>query len=737
MDNSRVANLSGRPARLHAWAKDALAGSVASIVLIANIVSFAALMFPGELAAGAPTAVWTMLVGSAVIGFWVAWKTTLPPLATGIDSPTGAVFALVAASVGQLMLSAGGNASQAIQTTLLIFTGASVMSGALLLCVGVARWASYLRFVPFFVISGFLGATGWLLIAGGIRLTTGRSPIEALTGGAGEEVLRLICAIAVFAVLLAVRRWMRWALALPVALIVMTAFGALALRLLGWSGQDHGWYLPSLGTLTAWQPLHAVQADPTSLVIALRFVPEMIALAIVALVSLVTKTTSLEVMRKRSGDLDAEMRAHGLATLLAAPLGGIACSMQLGTSRLLEQSGGGTYRAGMATALLLGIVALLNLDLLSLIPVPIAAGLVFQLGWGFLVEAFAKSLSRHDWLNLTLGVIMAAACVHFGYVAGVIGGIVCACLLFAVSYARIGAVRQHLSRAQFAGNVSRSAEASRHLSDSGEAIQIYWLSGYIFFGSSEAVFERVRRDVQSLPPGRVTHVILDFGLVPATDVSATVSLAKLRHFCEQQGIVVVFSCVAPGLRVALEREGFFKGRDAPEPFADVTAALAWAEEAVLARSGSTVPSDAADIKDWLAQQLGTGVPVVDLLTYLECRNFGDGQVLYRQGEAADAIDLVAAGRLSVDVAVDGTQSLRLRSITTQTVVGEMGFFGRLARSATVTAEGPTTVWTMTRANFDRLRRERPELASVFYEFLLRTLSDRIRLTEKMVLAMHR
>lgn len=136
-----------------------------------------------------------------------------------------------------------------------------------------------------------------------------------------------------------------------------------------------------------------------------------------------------------------------------------------------------------------------------------------------------------------------------------------------------------------------------------------------------------------------------------------------------------------------------------------------------------------------AAAAGHTSPGRGLHAYLERRSFVDGQAICRQGEASDAIDLVASGRLGVDVSVDGAPALRMRHLTTQTVVGEMGFFGRALRSATVTAEGPATVLTLTRASFERLRRERPDVASAFYEFLLRTLSDRIRLTDKMVWAM--
>ena len=720
--------------------RDALAGLVGSIVLIANIVSFAALMFPGAMARGAATAIWAMLIGSGIVGLWVSLRTSLPPLATGMDSPTGAVLVVVAATAGHAVLSAGGTAEQAIEATMLLFTIATALSAILLLGLGTARWGSYLRFVPHFVVAGFLGATGWLLMAGAIRMTTGRSLAELMANWNGAETARLSSALLVFAILMALRRWIRWPLAMPTALITLTLLGSLLLGSLGLATPAAGWYLPSMGTLRPWLPFLALRDAPLSWHQFASFLPELGAVAVVALVSLVTKTSSLEVTRKASGDLDVELRSHGLATLVAVALGGIASSMQMGTSRLLESAGALTRLSGLACALVLTAVGLLNFDLPALIPLPIAAGLVLQLGWGFLVEAFAKPWAQRDWTNLALALIITAVSVRFGYLTGIVGGVVCACLLFALSYARLGVVRQHFSRAQFAGNVSRSAEAMHHLNGCGEAIQIYWLSGYIFFGSSEGVFERVRSDIRSRPPRMVSHVILDFSRVTAADASATVSLAKLRNFCLKQGSTLVFSGLNPEMHRALEREGFFKGQGGCAPFPDVTTALASSEDALLAQAGlggKDGGTQAGSFEDWLQQQLGDGVRVSDFLPYLERRCFDSGQLLYHQGEAADAIDLVVSGQLAVDVASADAHKLHLRSITTQTVVGEMGFFGRATRSANVYAQGPATVLTLKRTHCERLHRERPDVALAFCEFLLRTLSDRVRVSEKMALALNR
>jgi len=218
--------------------KDAVAGGVASVVLVANIVSFAALMFPGDLGAGIPLAIWAMLIGSAVGGAWIAWATSLPPIATGIDSPTGAFLVLLSASAGAVLTSAGASPHTVIATVMVIFTAATLMSGAVLYVIGVFRWGSYFRFVPYFVIAGFLAATGWLLVAGGLRMTTGMTltPGKVAVAWTVAAAVKLVAAVGVLLVLLGVRRWSRSALAMPLALVGMWIAASGVLNVLGRAG---------------------------------------------------------------------------------------------------------------------------------------------------------------------------------------------------------------------------------------------------------------------------------------------------------------------------------------------------------------------------------------------------------------------------------------------------------------------------------------------------------------------
>jgi SulP family sulfate permease len=700
-------------------------------------------MFPGATAAGAPTAVWAMLVGSGIAGLWVALRSSLPPVSSGIDGATGAIFVLMTAQVAGAVTAAGGSVAVAVQASMLALAGATALSGALLYALGQARWGHFLRFVPHFVVAGFLAATGWLLCAGGVRMSIGRPASDLAAGIAAAEGLRLACAVAVFALLLLVRRQVRSPLALPLMLLVLIVIGALALHALGLGGRTQGWYLPSPDTLVSWSPWAAWRAWPLQAPETLALLPELLAVSAVVVVSLVSKVSALEVARQRPADLDQELRAHGLGTLVAAPLGGVAAMLQLGTSRLLEAAGAASRHSGVACALMLLAVGLSGVDLLSLVPVPITAGLVFFLGWTFFVDGLGRLVAQRDVLNGLLALAIAAACVFSGYLTGVLGGVVAACLFFAVRYARLGATRQQLSRAQYAGTVTRPLDEARRLLEAGEQIQIHWLAGFLFFGSSEGVFERVRRDLQRRPAGTVRYVVLDFDRVAGADASATISLAKLRHLCRTEGVVLVFSAVAPGIAAALARDGAYDRSgdpQAPPPFDDVNAALAWCEERVLAAgqagpgSGRGDEPDEAGFAAWLQDELGAAVPGGDFLARLQRRQFDAGTLLYRQGDAADAIDLVAVGRLAVErVGPDGRRH-RLRTLTTRTVVGEMGFICRVPRSATVVTEGPATVYTLSRAAFEQLRSERPDLAAAFDDFLLRTLAERLTMTERMVSA---
>ncbi len=245
----------------------------------------------------------------------------------------------------------------------------------------------------------------------------------------------------------------------------------------------------------------------------------------------------------------------------------------------------------------------------------------------------------------------------------------------------------------------------------------------------------MRDDILLLSPRSVSYVILDFGMVSGADSSAGVSLAKLHNFCIQHGIVLIHCALSKANLNALRRGGFLANKGPQQGFSDLNLALAWAEEQIIADVATE--ADGHSFDQWLQQQLGPGVEAADLIGYLERKDTRPQQILYREGEPADTVDLVASGSLVIELARKTGENLRVRRIMTHTVLGEMGFFRRTSRSATVRSEGPATLYTLTRARFESMRKERPDLANAFYDFIIRVLADRVDFANRGVAALSR
>lgn len=101
--------------------------------------------------------------------------------------------------------------------------------------------------------------------------------------------------------------------------------------------------------------------------------------------------------------------------------------------------------------------------------------------------------------------------------------------------------------------------------------------------------------------------------------------------------------------------------------------------------------------------------------------YHDGEVIIRQGEAADGLFVIQEGRLEILSENEGKET-RIRVAGKGELIGEMAVFERQVRSATVRALGEARLLTVDRKNFLRRINEDPSLAFRLVE----TMSRRIR-----------
>ncbi|MCX4243495.1 cyclic nucleotide-binding domain-containing protein [Paraliomyxa miuraensis] len=96
------------------------------------------------------------------------------------------------------------------------------------------------------------------------------------------------------------------------------------------------------------------------------------------------------------------------------------------------------------------------------------------------------------------------------------------------------------------------------------------------------------------------------------------------------------------------------------------------------------------------------------------------EVLFRQGEVADAVFFVVSGRIGVDVRLPGGRVSRLARLGPGSVVGEFGFMEpRHRRTGTVVAVEPTALLVMLRRDLDALCRHHHPASLTILQRLMR------------------
>ncbi len=151
--------------------REAFAGTIISMLSIAYGLSYAALIFSGPLTPALGYGIAATFITGAISAAVVALRSSLPFAIAGPDSSVSAVNAtLVAALIEQL--ATRGRPEQLVMPALIIMALAAALTGLLLCGLGITRAGRAIRFVPYPVIGGFLGATGWVMVTGAVRVIT-------------------------------------------------------------------------------------------------------------------------------------------------------------------------------------------------------------------------------------------------------------------------------------------------------------------------------------------------------------------------------------------------------------------------------------------------------------------------------------------------------------------------------------------------------------------------------------
>ena len=124
---------------------------------------------------------------------------------------------------------------------------------------------------------------------------------------------------------------------------------------------------------------------------------------------------------------------------------------------------------------------------------------------------------------------------------------------------------------------------------------------------------------------------------------------------------------------------------------------------------------------------------LEILRLCKPCTFSNREIVCEHGTHSAKMYILLSGKLVV-TAPDGTPLTKLSPVT---IVGEMGLITGQPRSATVIAEGPSSVFEISKLKLDILFKKYPEIGSVIYRNIIYILSQRLGENNKLLAASQR
>ncbi len=705
------------------------AGVVAGVINVIVAISLAALIFAGDLSSFVSQGIGLILLGGIVALVVTGLLSSFPGTLTATQDAPGAILAVLAVAILKA-LPADTPSLERFMTVAGAMATASLLTGLGFILLGQFRLGALVRFLPYPVVGGFLAGTGWLLVTGGVGVMAGISfnPAQAGILFQPSLLIRWIPGVILALVMLILLNRFSYFWLLPGMLLAAAALFGIVAWLSGMSlaeASAQGWLLGPFQSQSLWYVWRPADLGLVHWGAIWAQTGNLASIVLMSVVALLLNASGIELVIKRDLDLNRELWAVGAGNLLGGLAGGTVSYHALADTVLNYRVSRGSRVAVWAAAGFAAVALFFGAAVLSYIPRVVLGALLALLGLSFLYEWVYLARTRFprlDYLVIWLILIVIAA---VGFLQGVGVGLLAAIALFVVNYSRVDVVKRVLSGAEYQSRVSRSVLQRWALLQHGNEIYVLQLQGFVFFGTANKLLEQVcgRLGQSGIPPLR--FVVFDFARVTGLDSTALLRFAKMKQVALEAGVKLLVTGPSSETRRQLEQGGFVtEAEGGALVFPDLDHGVAWCEEQILEKAGLLTGQDSLPLQASFQALLPEVDNLTNLFHYLVRQEVEAGACLMRQGDAPDYIYFVESGQVTARLEQVAQTPVRLETMRGGHVLGEIGFYLGKERTATVVADEPSVVYSLSSADLARMEREDPQAASAFHKIVVRLLAER-------------
>ena len=544
------------------FGQDALAGIIVGIVAIPLAIAF------GISSGVGPTeGLVTAIIAGLLISVFGGSKVQ-------IGGPTGAFIVIIYGIIQQFGL--GG---------LMI---ATVMAGILLILMGLARFGSVIKFVPYPVIVGFTA---------GIALTIFSTQMNdffglGLTGVPANFVDKWIFYVQHFSV-----NW--WAFAIGIfslaicigmpyitkripgslVAIILATFVVWLLKMYA----PESWGLASLQTISDLYELpHGVPAPrvpslslaegETFFTTVQKLFPSAFTIAMLgAIESLLSAMVADGVIGDRHNS-NTELIAQGVANVVVPFFGGIPATGAIARTMTNINNGGRTPVAGIVHAVVLLLVLLFMGQLVGMIPMSCLAAVLIMVAYSMSGWKTIRGLVKHPNRDLWVLLITFFLTVVFDLTVAIEVGILLALVLFLMRTNEQTHIRT--LHKEIDPNEDTDVQSNLEHLIIPEGVGVYEIDGPYFFGIANR-FDEIMMHVS----GKEYPIrIIRMRKVPFVDSTAMHNLSNLIERSHKEGITIILSGVKTHVHHQLQTGGIEQLMDPDNICPNIHVALRRAEQ---------------------------------------------------------------------------------------------------------------------------------------------------------------
>lgn len=449
---------------------------------------------------------------------------------------------------------------------------ATILAGIILVIMGICRFGSLIKYIPYTITTGFTCGIAVTLFVGQLKDFFGMD-IASVPSEFLDKVIvyakniSTINLTATLIGLLAVAIMLLWTKVtdkIPgslVAIVVTTAIAYFAKLPVNTIGSVYG-------KLNSAFPSFHVPS------ITMNLIQQMISPAFtIAVLAAIESLLSAVVSDGMIGDThksNAELIGQGLGNIFSGFFGGIPATGAIARTAANVRNGGRTPIAGIAHCITLTIILLVLMPLAALIPMTTLAAVLLVVAanmadWSSFFR-LCKNAPKSDIIVLIATFFLT---VFFDLVVAIEIGVVLAALLFMKRMAETADIKAW----KYTDSPDITPGEAEKLREIPHSISVFEICGPMFFAAADQLLG-INSD------HRTKAVVIRMRSVPAIDASAMKCLHELAERAKKKNIHLIFSHVNEQPMKVMKKDGFYELIGKENFHENIVSALDYAETLV-------------------------------------------------------------------------------------------------------------------------------------------------------------